>query len=281
MILETLINLPLVLPPTVVGYYLLIVLGRDGPLVRLFDLNVLFTWQGATVASIVVAIPLMVQSAKAAIESIDPALENAARTLGSTELEVIWRVTLPLARRFGLRSGELRNERLRQRLVVPVDDDLPDSFRKRLSGGRERRIGDADVRRQLAGRDVHERDVLLIDREEPREVGAVGGALGLVLALLAVLALVVVVGYAGFSVMAVAYSDGHTNLLEVVQQRLEPIVYGEGMRGTNRDYTYEYFDEHPPQDFPNYEPGSWGPAEADALRRTAALGASAAELMIR
>jgi molybdate transport system permease protein len=104
MIIETLINLPLVLPPTVVGYYLLIILGRDGPLVRLFDLNVLFTWQAATVASVVVAIPLMVQSAKAAIESIDPALENAARTLGSTELEVICRVTLPLARR-GIVAG--------------------------------------------------------------------------------------------------------------------------------------------------------------------------------
>lgn len=103
-IVETLINLPLVLPPTVVGYYLLITLGRDGPLVRLFDLNLLFTWQAATIASIVVAIPLMVQSAKAAIESIDPALENAARTLGSTELEVIWRVTLPLARR-GIVAG--------------------------------------------------------------------------------------------------------------------------------------------------------------------------------
>ncbi|CAG0945246.1 Molybdenum transport system permease protein ModB [Anaerolineae bacterium] len=103
-VLETLINLPLVLPPTVVGFYLLITLGRDGPLVRLFDLNLLFTWQAATIASIVVAIPLMVQSAKAAIESVDPTLENAARTLGSTELEVIWRVTLPLARR-GIIAG--------------------------------------------------------------------------------------------------------------------------------------------------------------------------------
>jgi molybdate transport system permease protein len=103
-VFETLINLPLVLPPTVVGFYLLITLGRDGPFVRLFDLNLLFTWQAATLASIVVAIPLMVQSAKAAIESIDPALENAARTLGSTELEVIWRVTLPLAWR-GIVAG--------------------------------------------------------------------------------------------------------------------------------------------------------------------------------
>ena len=98
-VIETLVNLPLVLPPTVVGYYLLITLGRDGPLVKLFDLNVLFTWQAAVIAAIVVALPLMVQSSKAALESVDLTLENAARTLGSTEIEIIWRVTLPLARR--------------------------------------------------------------------------------------------------------------------------------------------------------------------------------------
>ncbi|MBI4787930.1 MAG: molybdate ABC transporter permease subunit [Chloroflexi bacterium] len=103
-IFETLINLPLVLPPSVVGYYLLIILGREGPLVRLFDVNLLFTWQAAVVAAIVVAMPLMVQSAKAALESVDATVENAARTLGSTEIEVIWRVTLPLARR-GIIAG--------------------------------------------------------------------------------------------------------------------------------------------------------------------------------
>ncbi len=103
-ILETLVNLPLVLPPSVVGYYLLVFLGRDGPVVRWLDVNILFTWQAAVVAAVVVALPLMVQSAKAAIESVDLRLENAARTLGSTEWEVIWRVTLPLARR-GIFAG--------------------------------------------------------------------------------------------------------------------------------------------------------------------------------
>lgn len=103
-LIETLINLPLVLPPSVVGYYLLITLGRDGPLVRWFDLNLVFTWQAAAIAAIVVALPLMVQSSKAALESVDPVVENAARTLGSSELEVIWRVTLPLARR-GIFAG--------------------------------------------------------------------------------------------------------------------------------------------------------------------------------
>jgi molybdate transport system permease protein len=100
---ETVINLPLVLPPTVVGYYLLILLGRDG-LARLTGVNILFTWQAAVVAAIIVALPLMVQSAKAAIANVDPTLESAARTLGSTELEIIWRITLPLARR-GILAG--------------------------------------------------------------------------------------------------------------------------------------------------------------------------------
>lgn len=101
---ETLILLPLVLPPTVVGYYLLLTLGRDGPLQKIFNLNLLFTWQAAVLAAMVVALPLMVQSAKAAIENVDPTVENAARTLGSTEWQVIARVTLPLARR-GIIAG--------------------------------------------------------------------------------------------------------------------------------------------------------------------------------
>lgn len=106
LIVETLITLPLVLPPSVVGYYLLVFLGRDGPLVRWFDVNLLFTWPAAAIASTVVALPLMVQASKAAIASVDPVLENAARTLGATEPELIWRVTLPLARR-GILAGLL------------------------------------------------------------------------------------------------------------------------------------------------------------------------------
>jgi molybdate transport system permease protein len=103
-LLETLISLPLVLPPSVVGYYLLLLLGRSSPVVEWFGWQILFTWAAAVIASTVVGLPLMVQSAQAAIAGVDPKLENAARTLGSSELAVLWRVTLPLARR-GILAG--------------------------------------------------------------------------------------------------------------------------------------------------------------------------------
>jgi molybdate transport system permease protein len=103
-IVETIIFLPLVLPPSVIGYFLLLTLGRGSPVVEWFHLNVLFTWQAAAIASAVVGLPLMVQSARAAIANVDQVLENAARTLGSSELEILWRVTLPLALR-GIIAG--------------------------------------------------------------------------------------------------------------------------------------------------------------------------------
>jgi molybdate transport system permease protein len=98
-IIETIIFLPLVLPPSVIGYFLLVTLGRGSPIVEWFHIRLLFTWQSAAIASAVVGLPLMVQSARAAIANVDQVLENAARTLGSSELEILWRVTLPLARR--------------------------------------------------------------------------------------------------------------------------------------------------------------------------------------
>jgi molybdate transport system permease protein len=98
-ILETIIFLPLVLPPSVIGYFLLLALGRGSPVVEWFQINLLFRWQAAAIASAVVGLPLMVQSARTAIASVDQVLENAARTLGSSELEILWRVTLPLAQR--------------------------------------------------------------------------------------------------------------------------------------------------------------------------------------
>ncbi|HEV2132117.1 MAG TPA: molybdate ABC transporter permease subunit [Longimicrobiaceae bacterium] len=105
-LVETAVNLPLVLPPSVVGYFLLLALGAGGPLEAWFGVRMVFTWIAAAIASAVVGLPLMVQSARAAVAAVDPALERAARTLGSSELEVLGRVTLPLARR-GILAGVL------------------------------------------------------------------------------------------------------------------------------------------------------------------------------
>lgn len=104
LLVDTLLTLPLVLPPSVVGYYLLRALGRGSPLFEWLGLRLLFTPAAAVVAATIVGLPLMVQSAQAAIAGVDPQLENAARTLGSGELAVFRRVTLPLARR-GILAG--------------------------------------------------------------------------------------------------------------------------------------------------------------------------------
>lgn len=101
---ETLVMLPLVLPPSVVGYGLLRFLGRGGPVVAWLDINILFTWQAAAVASAVVGLPLMVQAARVGIEGVDPAIEEAAQLDGASRLHVTLAMTLPLARR-GLLTG--------------------------------------------------------------------------------------------------------------------------------------------------------------------------------
>jgi molybdate transport system permease protein len=102
--------LPLVLPPTVLGYYLLVLLGRKGIigqwLLSAFGVTLIFTWQGAVLASAVVAFPLVYKSARAAFEGVDRNLENAARTLGATEARVFWRISLPLAWR-GVLAGTM------------------------------------------------------------------------------------------------------------------------------------------------------------------------------
>jgi molybdate transport system permease protein len=102
-LVETLVSLPMVLPPSVVGYYLLLLLGRNGPL-NIFGTQIVFTWLAAVIASAVVALPLMVHSSRAAIASVDPTLEKAAGSLGSPPWKVVWDVTLPLARR-GILAG--------------------------------------------------------------------------------------------------------------------------------------------------------------------------------
>jgi molybdate transport system permease protein len=107
---ESLLTLPLVLPPTVLGYYLLVLLGRRGALggwlQEHFGISLIFTWQGAVIASAVAAFPLILRAARAAFAAVDPQVENAARTLGLGELKLFVRVTLPLAWR-GVLAGAL------------------------------------------------------------------------------------------------------------------------------------------------------------------------------
>jgi molybdate transport system permease protein len=107
-LLDSILTLPLVLPPTVTGYYLIILLGRRGLLgqyiYKLTGWTVTFTWQAAVIAASVIALPLMVKSARAAIESVDPQYEIASYTLGKSEFQTFLRITLPLAKR-GIIAG--------------------------------------------------------------------------------------------------------------------------------------------------------------------------------
>ncbi len=108
-VVDALLTLPLVLPPTVLGYYLLVLVGRRGVfgewLGRL-GIELVFTWQGAVLASTIVAFPLVLKSARAAFEGVDSQLEDAARVLGTSEAGIFFRVTLPLASR-GIIAGVL------------------------------------------------------------------------------------------------------------------------------------------------------------------------------
>jgi molybdate transport system permease protein len=104
---DALCALPLVLPPTVIGYCLILLVGRRGLLgawLEEIGINLIFSWKGAVVAATVVTFPLTYRATKAALESVDHALENAARTLGATEWQVLYRVSLPLAWR-GILAG--------------------------------------------------------------------------------------------------------------------------------------------------------------------------------
>ncbi|MCL4491285.1 MAG: molybdate ABC transporter permease subunit [Nitrospirae bacterium] len=107
-LLDILFTLPLVLPPTVTGYYLIVVFGRNGligkPVYEWTGWSIMFTWPAAVLASFVVALPLMTRTARAAIESVDKNLINASYTLGHTEFETAVKVILPLSKR-GLIAG--------------------------------------------------------------------------------------------------------------------------------------------------------------------------------
>ena len=98
---DAIITLPMVLPPTVVGFFLLLFLGRRSAVGRFllqFDLSLVFTWKAAVIAAVVVLLPLMYRTARGAFEQLDPNILAAARTLGVSEWRIFWRVLLPNAR---------------------------------------------------------------------------------------------------------------------------------------------------------------------------------------
>ena len=98
---ETIITLPMILPPSVTGYFLLMLLGKRGAigsaLIDLFGFKIIFTWYAAVIAACIVSLPLMYQNVKAAFLNVDPAYEKAARTLGSSEFRIFRTITFPLA----------------------------------------------------------------------------------------------------------------------------------------------------------------------------------------
>ena len=109
-LLDTLLTLPMVMPPTVLGYYLLVLLGRNGWigkwLQNTFGINLIFTLKGAVIAATIVAFPLVFKPARAAFEAIDRQVEEAGRVLGISEIGIFLRITLPLAWR-GILAGVL------------------------------------------------------------------------------------------------------------------------------------------------------------------------------
>lgn len=109
-LLDAALTLPMVMPPTVLGYYLLVLIGSQGPLgqwlLQNFGIRLIFTWQAAVIAATIVSFPLVFKAARAAFENVDPELEDAARTLGIGEWAVFFRVSLPLAWR-GILAGLL------------------------------------------------------------------------------------------------------------------------------------------------------------------------------
>ena len=107
---DAVVNLPLVLPPTVLGYYLLVLLGARSPLgawLESVGIELVFTWQGAVVAASIVALPLVVGSTRAALEAVDPDLRDVARTLGQSNTAIFLTIMLPLAWRGLLAGGML------------------------------------------------------------------------------------------------------------------------------------------------------------------------------
>jgi molybdate transport system permease protein len=108
--LDAVFTLPLVMPPTVLGYYLIVLMGRKGwigrQLYEVFGVSLMFTWQGAVLAAAVVSLPLVFKAARSSFESVEHNLEKAARTLGLSEAAIFFRVSFPLAWR-GILAGTM------------------------------------------------------------------------------------------------------------------------------------------------------------------------------
>lgn len=100
-LIDGIFSLPMVLPPTVVGFFLLVLFGKNGipgKILESMGTSVLFTWKGAVIAAVVVTFPIMYRTSRGALEQVDPNLIHAARTLGMSELKIFFRVILPVAR---------------------------------------------------------------------------------------------------------------------------------------------------------------------------------------
>lgn len=99
-LMDGILTLPLVLPPTVAGFAILLLIGKNGPVGKLLDIfgvNIIFSWYAAVIAAVIVAFPLMYKTSRGAFDQIDTNILDAARTLGVSEWKVFWRVSVPLA----------------------------------------------------------------------------------------------------------------------------------------------------------------------------------------
>lgn len=103
-LLDALFTLPLVLPPTVIGYYLLLAFGRNSFIYEVLGVRLLFTWEGASIAGAIVGLPMMIHATQSALRDVDKDIQDSARVDGASEWRILWRVTLPIARR-GIVAG--------------------------------------------------------------------------------------------------------------------------------------------------------------------------------
>lgn len=104
---DAILTLPMILPPTVVGFFLLLIFGKRsaiGKFLLQFDISLVFTWQAAVISAVVVSLPLMYRTTRGAFEQLDRNIIDAARTLGVSERKIFWQIMLPNAR-FGILAG--------------------------------------------------------------------------------------------------------------------------------------------------------------------------------